>query len=171
MSKRGAPILHFMIFGIYSFTSMTCNADLSDLSPASACNYLATIGLRTTTYRQQADGNYQCITPHVDIGTATGQNGALNNIVYYVIGKEKSIDTIQLVIDVSNPNESVAIHRRLKDVSNFLAEKLHTELPKPIQEAIAVGRDAKAVVNKRAVSVQRSNRAANNAYSVQVVFE
>ena len=149
---------------------MACSADISDIEPASACNYLATAGLRTTTYRQQADGSYQCISPHVDIGTNPGSDRTVNNIVYAAVGTIKSTDRIQLIISVDNPNEAKAIHRRLKDLCNVLAEKLHIELPTALQDAIAIGNNAKAQVEKRSVAVLRKDRP-DHSYEVKVIFD
>jgi hypothetical protein len=164
-------ISHPIIFGACLLATINCNADVADVTPNAACNYLATIGLRTTTYRQQADGSFRCITPHIDIGTIAGTNGALNNIVYYAVGQEQAIDSLQLVISVNNPNEATAIHRRLKDVANALAKKLSAVLPAAIEQSIAVGSNANSVIDKRAVAVVRTNRSADNGYEVKVIFK
>jgi hypothetical protein len=159
-----------MIFCAWLFAAIGCNADVTDVTPTAACNYLATIGLRTTTYRQQADGSYRCSSPHIEIGTVAGNDGALNNIAYHVVGQERSIDSLQLVISVSNPNQATAIHRRLKDVANVLAEKLRVVLPAAVQENIGVGSNAKTFVDKRAVAVVHKDRS-TAGYEVKVIFE
>jgi hypothetical protein len=169
MSVRNTPMSSLLIFSAWLLAA-ACHANTSDIEPAAACNYLAAAGLRTTTYRQQADGSYLCISPHVDVGTNPGSNGALNNIAYSVVGTTKSVDRIQLAISVNNPNEAKAIHRRLKDLCNVLSEKLHDELPIALQEAIATGSNAKTLIEKHNVAVLRKDFP-DKSYAVQVIFD
>lgn len=146
------------------------HAAIADAMPAAACNYLTGIGLPTTTYRQQADGSYRCTSPHIDIGTAPGKSGRMNNIAYAVAGGAQVIDSLQLIIDVANPDQAAAIHRRLKDVANTLARKLNIELSSKIEQAIAGGKNDKDTIGPRAISVIRTDRSAG-AYEVRVLFE
>jgi len=169
MSACNTPMPSLLIISAW-LLAVACHANTSDIEPTTACNYLAAAGLRTTTYRQQADGSYQCISPHVDVGTNPGSNGALNNIAYSVIGTTTSIDHIQLAIDVNNPSEAKAIHRRLKDLSNVLAGKLHSDLPTALQDAIATGNNIKAQIEKRGIAVLRKDRP-DKSYEVKVIFD
>lgn len=146
------------------------HAAIAGALPAVACNYLTAIGLPTTTYRQQADGGYRCTSPHIDIGTVPGKAGRMNNIAYAVAGSAQAIDSLQLTIEVDNPDQAAAIHRRLKDVANTLARKLGVELSGRIEQAIATGRNDKDTAGPRTVSVVRTDRAAG-AYEVTVRFE
>lgn len=150
--------------------SLVAHADIAQMKPGQACNYLAGTGLPTTTYRQQADGSYRCASPHIDIGTLPGKSGRLNNIAYAVAGGAQSVAALRLTIDVDNPEQAAAIHRRLKDVANILAGKLRVELPAPIQDAIANGANASASVGAYTASVQRSDRAAGG-YAIEVSFQ
>lgn len=140
------------------------HAEVADIAPAAACNYLAHIGLRTTTYMRQAGGEYQCVSPHVNIGM-------VNNIAYLVTGSEHATREIRLVIEVDQPDEAAAIHRRLKDVANALAAKLGLELPDPILQGITTGHGARAAVASRNISVIRTDRPAARGYELRVSFE
>lgn len=145
-------------------------AEIAGVQPKAACNYLTGIGLPTTTYRALADGSYRCGSPLIDIGTAPGRTGRMNTIAYAAVGDARSIATLQLTIDVDNPEQAPAVHRRLKDVAVALAGKLGAELPAPIQAAIAAGSAAKAAIGTRNVTVARTDRAAG-AYEIKVMFE
>jgi hypothetical protein len=146
------------------------HASIDGAAPASACNYLTGSGLPTTTYRQQADGSYRCSSPAIDIGTVPGRTGRINNIAYAVAGSAQSIAAIQLTIEVDNPEQAPAIHRRLKDLAKVLARKLGAELSSPVEEAIANGNAAKDVLGKHTAAVVRSERA-SGGYDVKVIFE
>jgi hypothetical protein len=160
--------LRFLI--VTALLASFAHAEVAGVSPASACNYLTGNGLPTTTYRQQADGTYRCSSPPVDIGTIPGRRGRLNNIAYAVAGSAESIAVIQLVIDVDNPEQAPAIHRRLKDVAKVLAHKLGLELSVPVEEAIASGSTIKGIAGKYTASVVRTDRFAGG-YEVKVMFE
>jgi hypothetical protein len=155
---------------VLSCLASLAQAEIAGVPPAQACNYLAGTGLPTTTYRQQADGSYRCASPHIDIGTVPGMAGRLNNIAYAAGGTAQAIATLQLTIDVDNPDQAAAIHRRLKDVANILARKLGQELPDVIQAAIGAGSAATAAIGKQHVAVARSDRAAGG-YAVTVTIE
>lgn len=150
--------------------SLGASAQLAATKPGQACNYLTGAGLPTTTYRQQADGIYRCASPHIAIGTVPGRSGRLNDIAYAAEGGAQSIAALRLSIDVDNPEQAAAIHRRLKDVANMLARKLRVDLPASIQDAIASGADARVVIDNWTVSVRRADRA-TGGYAVAVVFE
>lgn len=145
-------------------------AAIAGTPPATACNYLVGSGLPTTTYRQQADGGYRCTSPHIDIGTVPGKAGRMNNIAYAVAGNAQAIESLQLTIEVDNPDQAAAIHRRLKDLANTLARKLGVELPGRIEQAIAVAKNDKDSVGPRVISAVRTDRP-TGAYEMKVVFE
>lgn len=152
------------------FIAAVAQADIASVIPATACNYLASNGLPTTTYRQQADGSYRCGSPHIDIGTVPGKSGRMNNIAYTVTGRTQAIDALQLTIDVDNPDQAAAIHRRLKDVAKALAHKLDAELSSAVEEAIASGSTIKDVSGKHTISVVRTDRP-TGGYEIKVIFE
>jgi hypothetical protein len=158
----------------YLFTTLllagAVHAEITGVSAAQACNYLTGTGLPTTTYRQQSDGDYRCSSPHIDIGTMPGKSGRLNNIAYTVSGGQQSIEALQLTIDVDNPEQATAIHRRLKDVANILARKLGTELSGALQGAIAAGSTFESKEGKYRVSVTRTDRS-SGGYETKVSFE
>lgn len=140
------------------------HAGLTDVAPMSACNYLAGIGLKTTTYTRQADGSFRCTSPHINIG-------AVNNITYYVVGSEQTATALTLAIEVDSPAEATAIHRRLKDVATTLAQKLGIVLPAALLEDISTGRDSRIAVDRRNVSVIRTPSSNGSGYAIKVVFD
>jgi hypothetical protein len=143
--------------------SASTQAEIVDVAPATACNYLAGSGLRTTTYTRQAEGGYRCVSPRINIGM-------VNNIAYHVAGDEKVPRTIGLTIVVDAPAEAAAVHRRLKDVAGMLARKLDCDLPATIVQAVTEGRGAQASAGKRRISVIRTTTSASG-YTLDVLFE
>jgi hypothetical protein len=145
------------------FIAATARADIANVVPATACNYLAGSGLRTTTYARQADGGYRCASPSINIGM-------VNHITYHVAGSEMAPRAIGLTIVVDAPAEAAAIHRRLKDVAGTLAQKLGCTLPDTIAQAVAEGRNAQASAGQRRISVVRTTTS-GSGYTLDVVFD
>jgi hypothetical protein len=94
----------------------------------------------------------------------------MNNITYAAAGNAQAIESLQLIIEVDNPDQAAAIHRRLKDLANTLARKLGVELPGRIEQAIAAAKNDKDTIGPRAISAIRTDRS-TGAYEMKVVFE
>jgi hypothetical protein len=159
----------FVFFALF-FIAQAAHAAIGNVLPARACNFLAGNGFPTSTWRQQADGKYRCSSPRIDIGTVAGKNGRMNNVSYAAEGDARSVARLYLTIDVDNPEQSAAIHRRLKDVAIALARRLDIELPDALQKAIADGGNSRIALGEPIVAVTRTDRPAGG-YEVRVVFE
>ncbi len=137
-------------------------------SPYHAKDFLEDVGLPTGFYKKPMDGldEWWATSSYLDLGEGVFPN----SISYYVHGDERAVTSLELVLDVNEPEHANNGLGKLADLVDVLFEKaFHEQCPKDIETSLLAGSENEVTFRTKTVKISRKDWIANKGYTLTLV--
>lgn len=112
------------------------NESLFD-KPDKLCSVLSKNGIgELKQWQNPFDMGWGSLTDYYPFGPNKDGIGMQNNIAYYIDGKEKSVDSIYIVLNINNPSDKKNALAFLSDITERTLSSIDFKIPAGLKEAI-----------------------------------
>lgn len=163
--------MKYLILLVLITFSFTTKAVIKVKNPDRACQFLVSVDLKTSAYRYIEGFGYTCISDYVNIDYFGLSNASYNNISYYVMGDEKSVSQLKLMLNVNDISKQNAAHNHLKNVASLLTLNAVMEvLPQEVEAAILNGESMTIKVGNARINITTESYS-KEKYAVNFILE
>jgi hypothetical protein len=152
-----------------SVIAVSASGEILNAVPPKICSVLADSGLKGRKWvNDYGDGSSGCASDYKDIGSA---KGLANNLAFYVIGVDKYVMEVKLVLNYNQPSQPAKATAALLDASKKLSQRaLGEKLPEAIETLIKQGETGSAKAGSGVIEVVREDWPTGKGYEVQVMM-
>lgn len=134
--------LFFSVF-LLIVSALVAAEEMTPLShPRDFCFIGAEAGLPARPFNYRTGS---CASNYVDVGVKPGKGGMLNNLAFYSMSRQESVEKlmrVSLILNVNNPSETAASREVLVKAATIAARKVLGAEPAGMAAAIRAGKSS-----------------------------